>query len=1162
MMMKRNFILLSLTVFLGACTGSLVDPSLEELVEAPPIEEAPLDPGLAEEEIIPLGLSLLTFRGGEAIQGGTQNKITWYIKTDPSYTEMDPGFYLSKVELSKDNGMTWEIPAGGDQIPGVSDAEISYAWNTPLEAGWEGDGFQVRVTVTNTAGNKHKVNSSSFVIDNDPPVIVPNTLKLNESTSSPYSAKTSSVGISFEATDELSAVSFVCFRLNSTTQPLANDGCWKPFNILGLTPAKNLKIKGLSQFLGFVGGSFTLYFWVKDKAGNASSLTSSVGDLSIDSRVISYSPGNSVSFSKFVAGNTDLIERLPTLNETVLNSANTTLVLKWAFTVAPGAALASSSPITLEYTDDIQDYLPLPTPPLINGINGSCTLTDSATGCLAMTAPTALIERYSRLRLRVKDDGNFVYTLTSNALNTGKFRTLAGNTDSGIGGSASQAVFSIAGGASTERTDTGSLVVAEDGSVFVKDVNRGILLVNPKDGSLSVFVPRGSTSVDGPLANAKTAGPLKIALDYQNNLLIMERDRIRRATRTEVDGVVSYTVSTIIGTGTLTNRDASGIAALSFRMATTTSYFDLFMTPLPNGDIYFSQTGMGTASGSVDVRVFKAAKNKVYPLILSGKGVFGEPYRTISDLISYSSPGISFSPVTSIVESLYMRWCKQIPGDCLFFASNLNPRTGISNGTGTHFPSAQRWGNHSYVTSRRGELYVISARENAGLSKINTSAKTWGRILGNGFLGQCADSTLSNACALDLTDAYINSENIVFFLDRNQVRAVGSDNRVATIFGQSKSKGDDGDPLLARFNRIDHLSTWGDSDNVIVMDVNESVMREFRPGATISSLAGNRGFRPFHAWNSDRSSQLTALNSTFTGLYESRSAGFVVDKATGEPVSYTHNGNANNVSKLIRGAADSMRGKWYRLVGGGSKQLTNTGTASCDGTTNNCVIDGYPPAVMGWIPPLTIDAVNVPGQALVSSYNVYNSNIFNRCFIKAVQVTDGLVQHFLGNNQDCGGSNGSSINFPADGVVMANSSSMPMRPNDMSRFIYYQRDDSVLMVRFGTKRIVKVPIVRNAATKVITGGGSISTFIETDTAVSSFNVVTDLQGYEQLVYCDIDGILKKQNVSTRATAVLPFPSTTIKCMGRSLEVSADGRKVIFPYTVNGIYAVGEYLVVE
>lgn len=76
MMMKRNFILLSLTVFLGACTGSLVDPSLEELVEAPPIEEAPLDPGLAEEEIIPLGLSLLTFRGGEAIQGGTQNKIT------------------------------------------------------------------------------------------------------------------------------------------------------------------------------------------------------------------------------------------------------------------------------------------------------------------------------------------------------------------------------------------------------------------------------------------------------------------------------------------------------------------------------------------------------------------------------------------------------------------------------------------------------------------------------------------------------------------------------------------------------------------------------------------------------------------------------------------------------------------------------------------------------------------------------------------------------------------------------------------------------------------------------------------------------------------------------------------------------------------------------
>lgn len=1157
--MNRPFLLLLLLTLLSlcGCTGQIVDPVKEKLYGGD-------DPGLMEGEVIPLGLSLRTFKGGEAIRGNKTYDIVWHIKTDPNFKEWDPGFYESKVELSTDDGITWQVPPGAAAIPGVSDQDIVYAWAVPYGAPWEGEAFKVKITVKNTAGNEHSVTSSSFVIDNGAPVITPGTLTLNGRTDSPFATKAANVSINFQATDSLSPISAVCFKMNSLTAPAEDDPCWKPFPILGLTPAKSVDISNLSQFLGFVGGSFTLYFWVADKAGNASVLTNNTGDLGVDSRVIVYSPGNVVSYQKMVAANSDAAGKLPTLDELKINPSNRVLYIKWAMTLEAGGVLHPTEPMVMEYTTDDLTYTRIDGI-LTDGVNGACTLTGDATGCYAWSVPDELLNKYFRVRLVTKDDGNFIYTVASNALNTGRFRTLAGNTDPGIGGSASQAVFNTRGSSTSERADVGTIAIANNGRTYVKDFARGVLYINPDDGSLRVLIPITSASVDGPVGTATTSNLIKIAMDYSGGLLLMEKTKIRRMTCVTVDGDETCSVETIVGGGSVTNVSTSGIEARSFKMNVGTDWQWAMFTPLPNGDIYFTQNGANQLMANVDFRVYKKDKNKVYPLRVSGKGAHNltsgqyEPYRDLSDLVNYSQPGLSFNPMTSWVDALVIRWCKSLPGTCVFYASNVNPRSGISAGTGTHYPVNHSWMNHSYLTSRRGELYEVTPYTAAGLYKINTATRQWVRQIGTGTTGQCADGTQALACAVDITDAFVTADNVPFFVDRNVIRAVGTDGAVVTVFGQSKSKGDGGDPLIARFNQIDFLDVWGPNDTIVIMDSNELIMREIIPGAIINTIAGNRGRAPYHGWNADKTSQRVATDSALQASYWGHDTGFVVDPDDGAPVVYTHSGNQYSISKLDRGT-----GKWRALVGAGTKSLTDPNSANnCDNVTNNCKIaDAHPPHTLGLLPAVEIDGVTAPAQALISIFRRHSGDWQDRCYVKTATLNDATVGHFMGNPNDClVPPYSTSPNFAPAGVDMSTSNSFPIFAGDQIRSFYYAPTDSLLWAKHLTKRVVKIPIIRDAATKRAIKAGKIEDFVNTPTDIKSFVVLNDSNGREKLVYCDRSGLLQNMDLTNGETSSLGLP-TGVTCVGKAMKVSADGRKVIFSYLHNGIYAVGEYLVAE
>ena len=194
-------------------------------------------------------------------------------------------------------------------------------------------------------------------------------------------------------------------------------------------------------------------------------------------------------------------------------------------------------------------------------------------------------------------------------------RYLAGNTEVGFGGSATAAVFTVDRFNST-LPDVESFVVTSDGTVYFRDLNAGIIKIDPVDGVARTWIAKtGTTSGDGGAASSATLrDSIKIALDYSDNLLIYDYNRIRRVDKST--GIIN----TIIGGGGSTLDDvaplsvsfsyvgAPNTAALSPRTA-----MPFFATP--NGRIYFMTEGYSSTLWSAGrVRYYDPVSNTVKSL--------------------------------------------------------------------------------------------------------------------------------------------------------------------------------------------------------------------------------------------------------------------------------------------------------------------------------------------------------------------------------------------------------------------------------------------------------------------------------------------------------------------------------------------------------------------
>jgi hypothetical protein len=989
------------------------------------------DPGLndpIDPEINDPGLNFKSFIGGEYVKGnGTTHKIKWFLEP---VTDQDLGLYSTDIEYSKDGGQTWIILK--QSLPSLGATLMEYGWKITSE---DGPNYKVRLITTNSYGGRYtKESGALFTVDSVPPVIRDNELNINKSQTTFTSGQGYSkievnrnyMAMGFGASDSLSPVTEYCTKFDSASAPSVTDDCWKILANVNLESGKELSITKAPVFMGFVAKSADLRLWVKDAAGNISVQTNVPNK---DLTSILYRPLSSPNIS-YISASRKIDPAVPLTRDDLAANSSTGVFIKWKITPGGNGQLLTTQGIILEYTTDEVNFSSVTSASLSNNDNGGCLQSWEVTasyGCFLWRSPE-IPSGYFRIRIKAINDVGLTASSSTAPLNSGFFTNVAGNTDNSAGGSAEKTIFNYTLGGTTEAINAGVLAVTSFGRIYVRDEKHGILSVDPVDGVARVYIKKGRTGdavqpgEDVPVAQAATL-PLRISVDYKDRLLILENSRVRRVDENGVistligvkpgrdgtlatgygpyadDGVstgaATQWVKTLDSEGCFATKTTTGIPAQYYKFSLGNSR-GAFMTPLPNGDIYFStadywhqevQSAVASDGLSMSAPYFGVYKHKnsagalvdrVYPIRICGNGRFidgkQDPYYNLgSDLARRNLrhrgvPGILFNPSNSYVETLSMRVVDYLAGYNLSpqneprkpVGVTVNPRTGRGRGANTIYPEGIKspYYDPAYLQSRKGALYSIGF---GFVRKFNVSLNDWESVFANG-LGQCKDNTKVPECFTDSIDYFYTDDNVGYFFDRGRIR-VAYNNKITTLFGESRKAGDEGSPNSARFNQIEYFGLWGPDRRVAIYDSREFVVREVQQGERIYHSMGNNGegreevidgenviVPGYFNWSrppsgfvydtSNYSSDFPLSGAAFPNAYWDWSTGFAVDPDTGDI--YAAADVPPGTSIVGRGLAR------YYVAGNGlrygqdilinptstvTKNFLSTGSGSCDNTS-------------------------------------------------------------------------------------------------------------------------------------------------------------------------------------------------------------------------------------
>lgn len=1105
--LKEKIVLLMANLALLSCSGNLQEGQADRLYSILPPPPITGDPGWdfpTDPELNVPGLNLKTFLGGEHVHWGV-HKIKWFLEPlDPK----DEGLYSTKLEYSRDSGATWTTIV--ESVPSVGAKLMEYDWVVEQTANWEGTRYRIRVTTTNVYGIKYvKESLEDFTVDNTPPVLLARSLEINgrQSEEIPGQGWTkieierSYMNVSFKAEDSLSPVSDYCIKIGSSLPPSEFDDCWKILKNMDIEPAKSVVVKNAPAFVGFVATTSVLRLWVKDMAGNVSQIAGG-GVYNKDYVGIVFNPAQPPEVTNVIVANVVNPSVPPTREQLVTGDKVNKIYIKWRIRPKGKGQLALQDGVKLEFTTDEENFQPITTDQIKdrdNSANGYCFSDGDLalySGCYTW-AGTTIPTTYFRVRVSATNDVGLVTAASSSPLNSGSFRNVAGNTDNGVGNSAESAIFSYTGGGDSHWSNPASFVVTRRGRIYVRDDRLGILAIDPADGVNRIFIKKGNPSLvvqpgeDTDVSNATTV-PQRIALDYKDRLLILEKNRVRRVSENNI-------ISTIIGikpgpdgkliTGYERFKDNGLIAGEGkanwfekkadgaykhltdegcFSVYTTPGvpalFYDFqntgalqFMWPLPNGDIYFSSANfwdrpVQSAVGAEPYfAIYRENDNKgnkvqrVYPFRLCGKGVHDgtkqDPYYPFDELRISSFPAINFNPYNSMVESFSLRIHKPISGGAIYYGATFNPRSGRSRGSNTIYPFPNygggfaHWGAPAYIPTRKGAINF--AHYNAGGLKYNASYNQWEPIFRPWANGQCYDGTRSKDCYVDLLDIFVTEDNITYFFDRGRIRAIAN-NKVRTIFGQSRKYGDGEDPGSARLNMVEYLGVWGNDDRIVAYDTREFVAREIRQGISINKIMGSNGegkceyvdgeyscTTGYYYWGSpnanigntfDNTNKVGSLNmdASWWGIhYWDWSTGFMVDRDNGDIYSYSGGGPFHGIARYFINPNYNGLGiakRQAQMILGhydwdSKSYFLTKGANSCDGkSAMGCLIQSSPDSGNGLfaggayavvVPAMGIDNVTKKKTIIATTHDWGYDHTDERsqwigshkhCYLKAVRL--------------------------------------------------------------------------------------------------------------------------------------------------------------------------------
>jgi hypothetical protein len=1013
-------------------------------------------------------------------------------------------------EYSLDNGATWTheayIPVGQDG----PHSSTPYTYNWPVPAGTYSSSI-IRISLTDNNGQTTTANSNTFkiVVDLNAPYLVSGSMTINGSATPPQTAH-KYVNVSFDALDADTNITHFCLKFDSAI-PSSSAECWRAVDATppSLSPSPTLNLIDYPLLLGFLPGTFDVYVWVRDLAGNISANSATVGS---DLVSITYVTDTAPVLSNFFVSNTPTPPNPITSNEMTFFLGDP-VYIKW--TAEDDKGLLDT--IKLLYTTDDVNFFPI-AENLSNGANncatvdeGGTTLDDNSTGCYLWSSPVAETQ-YFRIQIVVEDTAHQASSTISVPLNSNAFKILAGNVDPGINSSAKSAIFSPPGSPGLY-----ALAVANDGKVFIRDAVYGLMYINPQTGVLEQLLKvTGTTSGDnGPVREATANSIDKITMDYEDRLIIWDYDRIRRVD-TKVEPMQ---IETIIGaynngtTGTQTTDTVTNPMDLKVSPGPDNTGL---LQPLPNGDIYFQSGPYTSVNGGNLLRIYKGslATPTINSIRVSGIGAYSS-FEGEMDLSNDRIPGYYplFDNTTGILKKLMVK-LQRYPIGCSFY-THANVDLITFESTSPHPPThVSTCGDYSERVGLDGNLYRIN--NNVAwpiqISKYDQASNTNIPILGSAGQGYCPDGTLATNCKTNINDIFVTSYGKIFFMDNGLVRVLDDSNKVRTLYGQTKTYGDGGLAQDARFNSIHYLD-HGVGDDVIIYDQAEKVLREIRPNALTNQmirLAGNgeTGTIDFSA---------PAATQLMNGASWNQPGTFSSSPITG-----------NVYFTCIRSAMCRLNrstGLWDIYSNNGSTHWTTLG--SIDGTTLRS--GGYALTISGFY----------NGRMVTGHYDWSGAMAMNSTLREFNEGT--MMSTFLAGKVEEDGATGCP-----DGA--GNNCNLATARSE-GRALTYHTGINAWLFEHHDNQIKRINVSGST--------GSIQLF-----TTMAEPILSMVWNSNNLYYCTEEGLLKQMAFPGLAITTLNFPSTSIKCSGyRMLYKAASGNKphrLVFPFRQNGLAGVGEF----
>ncbi len=842
---------------------------------------------------------------------------------------------------------------------------------------------------------------------------------------------------------------------------------------------------------------------MKNETGLISSLTNSgAGTTATDKAAIIYTAPVPPALLNVIAANTDQPSDTLDVADYQVSSGGT-VVIKWT---ASDPVNLGTTPISIYYTTDESQYT-LIQPDLANAGNGGCTLDhpgttldDGSTGCYVWSggAPASSF----RIRVVATNAADLSAASSSRSLNAGNILGLAGNTDTGVGFSATSAILNIKSDPAPQCIH--QFVVLPNGWIVTIDHTYGIMGINPSDGLYKVLVPLGGSGGPGSDGDGlaitdsavKVRSPGAITSDSAGNVYIWDYDRIRK-----IDTQVSpWTIDTLVGGGASLG---SGIVGTDAKISAVGLSTSCQVAPefhvRPDGKVYFLNgpgSYMKGTTSDASLAVYDPDTQLLTKTYFGGVGDSEDPGADLTLKRIYHL-ALQYDPATSETEYAFGT-----------LNDNLNHMSCASFDVATMqsiTPSPVGLGSVTQPTvGMDGRIYRSS--HGGQVSYWESDSQSWINVLGNSGTGYCEDDEDFSTCSNSIDDIFVTAQGKIYWREWGLIRTVDGEGHIVTVAGQTHFFGDGEAAMSARIGAISSMVRKSTGEIVFLDGSTRRIRQLNAAGTSLDPIAGTGA-------NATPNTTDLAVNQSL--LLDVWADTYNITLNDSDEIIYSR---SHQISKI-----SSVTGKWEDIVDA-------SGTISyVNGDNVVPVLDSsYLPNIVGF-----------DGTHIVAALFKWSVGGYYDAFVKMYDESTGVQSPFAGMV-------GVGANDWPTGDAVDLTTNLAPRGNYLRQMAY---DATTSLWYAGNGERVRT----------LQPAGLIDTlFYDPNSGTNITGLAISRASGDLIVYYCGSGRLKKWSSVTDVVTALSWPVASMSCTD-GLEVDPDDGSLIFSYTQNELAGIARYL---